>query len=78
MLFLCGVFFLFYHYCDQTLLTRHLNLVDELRDRIKAVEFTASTHSIDFVKTDKMKVWVREVRKQFVIMVELIIYYTVS
>ncbi|CAG8491071.1 358_t:CDS:10, partial [Funneliformis caledonium] len=36
------------------------NNFDALLDKIKAVEFTASTHSIDFVKSDKMKVWIRE------------------
>ncbi|GBC10298.1 hypothetical protein RclHR1_00950035 [Rhizophagus clarus] len=36
------------------------NKFNDLSDRVKAIEFTASTHSIDFVKTDKMKVWIRE------------------
>ncbi|RHZ79603.1 hypothetical protein Glove_143g9 [Diversispora epigaea] len=33
---------------------------NELKDRVKAIEFTASTHSIDFVKSDKLKVWIHE------------------
>ncbi|CAB4486626.1 hypothetical protein RhiirA5_347698 [Rhizophagus irregularis] len=36
------------------------NKFDALKDRVKAIEFTASTHSIDYVMTDKMRVWVRE------------------
>ncbi|CAG8496568.1 1701_t:CDS:10 [Cetraspora pellucida] len=36
------------------------NHIDELSERVKAVEFTVSAHSIDFVKTDRMKVWIRE------------------
>ncbi|RIA95330.1 Arb2 domain-containing protein [Glomus cerebriforme] len=36
------------------------NNFKELKDRVKAIEFTATTHSIDFVKTDRMRVWVRE------------------
>ncbi|KAG9307499.1 hypothetical protein G9A89_017329 [Geosiphon pyriformis] len=33
---------------------------DILRNRVKSIEFTTTTHSIDFVKRDIIKVWIRE------------------
>ncbi|CAG8762443.1 10729_t:CDS:2, partial [Acaulospora morrowiae] len=33
---------------------------EELKDRLMAIEFAASTHSIDFVKSNRLKIWIRE------------------
>ncbi|KAF0441493.1 argonaute binding protein 2 [Gigaspora margarita] len=44
-------------HCAIDVMQNHFN---ELSERVKAIEFTVSAHSIDFVKTDRMKVWIRE------------------
>ncbi|CAG8681023.1 23632_t:CDS:10 [Dentiscutata erythropus] len=44
-------------HCAIDVMQNHIN---ELSERVKAIEFTVSAHSIDFVKTDRMKVWIRE------------------
>ncbi|CAG8574056.1 1811_t:CDS:10 [Paraglomus occultum] len=39
----------------------------ELKDRVKAVDFTSSTHSIDAVKSYKVKNWIREHCRNWVV-----------
>ncbi|CAG8534026.1 7737_t:CDS:10 [Ambispora gerdemannii] len=51
-------------YCAVDLLQKKF---DELRHRVRAIEFAATTHSIDYVRKDSIKIWIREHCRNWVV-----------
>ncbi|CAG8508126.1 748_t:CDS:10 [Ambispora leptoticha] len=51
-------------YCAIDLMRKNF---EELRHRVKAIELAATTHSIDYVKKDSIKVWIREHCRNWVV-----------